>query len=227
MYIDSRKASLVSKILVMAAAGVGIYLNSGLPQGGPEPRMFVYFTIISILFCFVYFIVAVVYGAKKLKEPGGAPPATVLPHFKGAFMMAIMVTFIIYHFVLAPEHFAMDASNTLGASNIIVHYIVTFAVWADWALFDKKGVFRPFDPLIWALVPLCYLFFCLIRAEVSDALLMNGSRYPYFFIDADVLGVAGVFVNVLLFAAFFMALGYGLYFLDRGLGRLAAKGRSR
>ncbi len=132
--------------------------------------------------------------------------------------MAIFVTFLIYQFLLIPYHFSMDGGHSFRWSNTLIHHIVPLMMVADWALFDKKGSFRIRDPFIWCSVPLAYFLFCLIRAEVGPVLQLVDSRYPYFFIDVDALGGLQVFWNVLLFAAFYIGVGFAFYWIDRKLG---------
>ncbi len=221
MAIKNRAVSLAFKIALCAVCFYGLYLNSGIPRGNFKPTMFIFFTILSVLLCFIYSIVSIVKTARDIKGGGPRGTTTVLPRFKGAFIIALLVTFLIYHFLLRELFFTMNLAGEYKNADIFVHYLAPFMLLADWLLFDKKGAFRPYDPVIWAVVPLAYLFFALIRAQVGGLIPGIDSFYPYFFIDVDVYGPQQVFLNVLLFSAFYVGVGYLLFGLDRLLVKYA------
>ena len=110
--------------------------------------------------------------------------------------------------------------NGSEASNLTVHLVVPLMAVADWLLFDRKGSIRPFDPVRWLALPLYYLVFALVAAPLG-ATYRGGARYPYFFIDANLIGWSGVAVNVVLVGVAFLALGYAVFAVDRLLGRLS------
>lgn len=207
MCIYNKRISLIYKIAVAGVSGFGLYLTSGLRAGAFNPFMLNFFTILANYAVFTYFIVAAVFCARGKSAP--------LPCLKGAITMAVLATFLIYQFVLVPYH----SVGYFRWENAIVHQIVPLMVLADWALFDLKGRYRAVDPLIWCGLPLAYLGFCLVRAEVGPVLMLVNSRYPYFFIDVDALGIAGVALNTLIFLVCYIALGYALFAVDNALGR--------
>lgn len=131
---------------------------------------------------------------------------------------------LVYHFVLAPQLFAMQSEyRPFTPRDILIHYATPFCVIVDWLLFVPKGRYRWYHPLAWLLLPLEYLLFAMLRAEVGGP-LPGGGRYPYFFLDLDVLGWGRLQANVAVLAVAFAVLGYLGYGLDRLLGRVAAAG---
>lgn len=218
MCIYNQKISFIYKMSVAGVSGLGLYLTSGLRAGAFNPFMLNFFTILASYAVFIYFTVAAIYCALGFKE-SRAKSKALLPRLKGAITMAVLLTFLIYQFVLVPYH----QVGYFRWENAIVHQIVPLMVLADWALFDEKGNFHAVDPLLWCAVPLVYLVFCLIRAEVGPVLMLVNSRYPYFFIDADALGVAGVALNALIFLICYTALGYALYAADNAMHKYAKK----
>ncbi|MEG0378423.1 MAG: Pr6Pr family membrane protein, partial [Eubacterium sp.] len=151
-----------------------------------------------------------------LKKEGLHGSTNPMLRFKGAITMMITVTFLIYHFLLAPRAFSMNSDyNFWAPANLLVHYFTPLMVILDWLIFDKKNAYRPYDPLLWLAIPLLYLIFILIRAQLGGPITAAGSYYPYFFLDVDVLSWIGVLKWVLLIAVFFALLGYIIYFIDK------------
>lgn len=216
MTIYNRKAALIFRVLLVIGCFTGLYLNSGLTQGVFSFKAFVYYTIMSNLVCMIYFLVLTVQTAFDLKNKGCYGITALAPRLKGAFTMMITATFLIYHFILAPRAFTMDTGYAFwSASNLLVHYFTPFMVILDWLLFGPRGSFRILDPLRWLVIPFIYLVFVVIRAQVGEPITLLGSRYPYFFIDFDALGIGGVLPWIGIIAIFFVVLGYLIFVVDR------------
>ncbi|OEJ15352.1 hypothetical protein BFL38_13745 [Brachyspira hampsonii] len=163
-----------------------------------------YFTYQSNILVIIYFILDILNIIKK-KE-------TFYPRFKGAVTMSITVTFLVYHFLLSPT-----ADKYIGFAyirNVIVHYIVPVMTIFDYIIFDKKGIYKVIDPILWLIIPILYFVFILIRARVGSP-FSDGSYYPYFFVDIDKYGLKTVLRNVFFITLFFAFLGYIEYFIDR------------
>lgn len=221
MYIRSRRASAVFKLVAALVTLLGLCRNTGVFKGAFEPGKFLYFTILSNAFCMVVFLLE---ALRDIRPDGEARSVrTGSMRLKGAAVMAIMTTMLIYWLLLARIHFAMEEKPD-PLANLLVHLIVPLLMIADWALFDPKGRVRAVDPLWWTLTPLGYYVFTVI-ASLLGAQYMEGGRYPYFFIDATVLGWGRTLLNVALVAAGFIAMGYAFRTLDSWLGRQSARGQ--
>ena len=222
MYAKSTRLSLGFKLVAAVASAYGLYLNSGLPAGAFKPTMFLYFTIQSNVLCLLSFLLGVWRCARHLTQgrQGECPPANML--WKGAAIMAITTTLLIYWLVLAKVDFRMEA-ETNPLSNLTVHLYTPMLMLLDWLLFDRKGSLRRRYPFQWALVPVAYYAFTLV-ASALGARYMGDARYPYFFIDPDVIGWGHVALNVVLVALGFIAMGYLLLGLDGLLRRIDAPG---
>ena len=110
-------------------------------------------------------------------------------------------------------------------SNYAVHLIVPLFAIFDWILFTEHGKVSYKQSLIFLAYPLLYLVFILIRAEVGGKLL-TGSRYPYPFIDFDVIGIGyGILVVIGLLLAFTL-LGLFYVFLDKKLAMITKEKES-
>lgn len=199
MLIRSTKIQQCYRVLLILIGIVGITINTEL-----RPVMFFYYTTLSNLLCIGYFIIRL-----KNKE-------TVRhPDIKGAVTLAITVTMLIYWGILAPHSF--DIHNNIElAGTLMVHLIVPSMVILDWILFDQKGQFSKKAPLYWLAIPLVYYVFAVIAAHFK-VVYSNGTHYPYFFINAELIGWQMVFYFVIALILFFLAFGYLLYFLDKKL----------
>ncbi|MDR0670994.1 MAG: Pr6Pr family membrane protein [Oscillospiraceae bacterium] len=214
MYIKSRVASLVYKIAATAVTLGGLLLIFGVPNTF-NLSLIKYYTVLSNLLCLALLSASAAHVAVQMKRSGSHGAATYRPCCKGAVTIAITLTLLVYQFMLADTPFSMTEG---GAGNIFVHLLTPVLVILDWLLFDEKGHYRASDPLRWAIIPLCYLLYALIAAPLGVTYL-GGSRYPYFFVDIDLIGVGGVARYVLAVTVVFMVLGYIMVGLDRWMGR--------
>ncbi|WP_179139825.1 Pr6Pr family membrane protein, partial [Brachyspira hyodysenteriae] len=92
----------------------------------------------------------------------------------------------------------------------------------DYIIFDKKGIYKIVDPLLWLIIPFVYFAFILIRARIGSP-FSDGSYYPYFFVDIDKYGLKTVLRNVFFITLFFDFLGYIEYFIDRFFNKVISK----
>ncbi len=77
-------------------------------------------------------------------------------------------------------------------------------------LFCPKRAFRWHDPIIWAAVPITYVIAMLIRAEIGGTIIGLNSRFPYFFLDIDAIGWAGMLGYSAVISLIFVAIGIGM-----------------
>lgn len=188
-------------------AGTALSLQLGLSlrlvhaQGGTAIDALViflgYFTILSNLF------VALTAGAVAL-----APDSRLAsPMLRGCATTAIVVVGLGYHLLLRQ---IWDPQGWQWVADNLLHYAVPIVALAHWLWFPPQVRLPKRAPLLWALYPVAYLAYALVRGEWIDA-------YPYPFIDVPSLGYPRVLVN---------AAGLMLVFLAAGaLLRLAARRR--
>jgi hypothetical protein len=217
MFIKSKWAALIYRLILVGLCACGIILTVSSSTVGGLWDMLSYYTIQSNIIVLLFFVGLIIYSLCHRNQP--LPPKYYT--IKGAVMTCITLTLLIYHFVLLPTLFAMStgAEYATSPSNALVHYVTPLLAIADWLLFDRKGSFRKLDPLFWTIIPWAYLGFSLIRAQFAT-FSYSGSHYPYFFIDIDLYGIPQVILNVLIIAVGYVALGYIILLIDRGLAKL-------
>ncbi|MDR1157537.1 MAG: Pr6Pr family membrane protein [Oscillospiraceae bacterium] len=216
MYIKSRVVSLAYKITAMAVCLAGVLLIFGFPNA-LNLSTIKYYTVQSNLLCLVFLTVSVIQAIVQMKRGGLYGAVTYMPRCKGAVVIAITLTLLVYQFMLTDTPFSMTEG---GAGNFFVHFLTPVLMILDWLLFDEKGHYRVSDPLWWTVIPLCYLAYALVAAPIGVTYI-GGSRYPYFFLDIDVIGVTGVVRYVLMITVVFLVLGYLIFGLDKWMGRQA------
>lgn len=212
---------LILRIAYCAVASFGILVTL-LRMTDPLVGL-AYYTIQSNVIGLGVMILAVIRGLRRPADPG-----RLLSLLKPAASALLVVTFLVYHFMLSPtispDYFATSAG---WASNLAVHYLCPLWITADFFLFDLRGMIRKTDPLLWAAYPLFYLILVNVLAWAGVTYEFDGnvSRYPYFFINPDVMpgGWAGVALAVLALIVSFLLLFYGFYFLDRHLAKHSRK----
>lgn len=225
MYIKNKYISLTYKIIAICFAILGQILTLDLPNGNFKPSQFLFYTNQSNILCLLYFIGAAFFVYKSIKEDGKYGEATYAIKTKGAVVMAITVTMLIYWFMLDGELTSMDIENSDVITNLwpitnyVVHLIVPLLTIFDWMLFDAKGKFEALDPIRWLYIPLFYYIFALIVAQTGYRFYDN-SRYAYFFIDPDIVGYTGVIQYVIILIIGFLLLGYLIFVLDKLFAKL-------
>lgn len=207
MYIRNRGLSIVFKLILIFAGIMGLLGQFGILDGVFKPGMLKYFTILSNILCILYFTADVIYIIKG----HGCKKTTWCPALKGIAMMGITITMLVAHFILKMG-FSMGSAS--GLSLLAVHYIVPLMTIADWLLFDEKGSISIISPFIWTAFPLAYFAYSMIAAQVLNGMEYI-TRYPYPFINVDLLGWSKVLHTVLILTAFFIALGYFYYAVDK------------
>ncbi|MCK8617392.1 Pr6Pr family membrane protein [Fructobacillus sp. M158] len=200
--MNHKKQIFTYRLCLVLIGLVGVAINTEL-----KPAMFLYYTTLSNVLCIVYFAFALTQSGKALNQ-----------NLKGAVTLAITVTMLIYWGVLAPYSFHMT-STLAYCGTYMVHLIVPLMTIFDWFFFDQKGRFSKKAPLYWLLIPLVYYGFTVIAAQFQIVYPLTGKHYPYFFIDANMIGWGMVAAYVLGLTLFFLFFGYGFYWLDKKLAK--------
>ena len=215
MYIDNKRFSFFFKLLIVLMGTYGLYKACFFNKVSLEEH-FSYYTNLSNLICVIYFLIIIVRTVivKKID--------TKYYGLKGAVVVMIAVTGLVYNFILRP--FMSDVEGVMDLhsfSNYIVHLIIPVMVILDWLLFDKKGNLKSKYSIYWLVIPFMYWIFICIRANFAKPFMYTGSKYPYFFIDIEEFGVGIVIVNVILAIAAILLLGFILCKIDNKLSKKA------
>ena len=216
--IKNRTAQLVYQTIYCTLALVGSVACLGIFDDIKLFRwdFYVYFTNLSNFLCFGVMLVALIQTIKRKED--GYVTATPLLKFIG--MLGILLTFLVFNFVLAG---AADRNPQLNwrIGSICFHVVLPLMYIADWFLFyeRKKTTWR--YPIASISFPLGYAIFLLIHAAIlgfdTSILTPTGTTliYPYFFVNLETQGVPGVLMWIAILSVAFVAMGFGFYGLDR------------
>lgn len=186
-------------------------LQYGLMLGGATDKsvgeltlnFFSYFTILSNILV-----------ALALTAPAVAPNSrigrwTLSEGVRAAVAMFIVVVGVVYHFLLAgvwePQGWAL-------VGNSLLHYVMPIAFVVDWLAFTPKGRLRWIDPAKWLVPVLIYGGWTLAHGWLSG-------WWPYWFVDADKLGLGKVAIHFAGLLVFFLIVGLIVVAIDRTFGR--------
>jgi hypothetical protein len=217
MRVNSTVLSVIFKSMLVLIGIAGLLVVFGVFDGTFNIGVLNYFTTLSNLLCVVYFSADIVHVIKNRRAE---EITTWRPALKGIAMMGVTITMLVSHFILG---MGFSMGDRMGLSLLAVHYVVPILTILDWLLFDKKGQISAAAPLTWAIAPLVYFAYAMIAARIGDG-IGSHSRYPYPFIDVDVLGWGKVLSTVFVLVIGFIVLGYGFYFVDRMLKPRPARG---
>lgn len=144
---------------------------------------------------------------------------------KGAIVITIVITALVYRVALAPNGFQMDSLeksiNNKIVADFMVHTLSPLLVLFDYILFDEKGRFKKYYPVIWLILPLNYVIYVYTYSFLGGQFYgIGGSRkYAYFFLDYEVLGLTGVMKWIIVISIFIMIISYVLVFFDYLMGK--------
>ena len=177
---------------------------------------YVYFTNLSNFLCLGVMVVALIQTIKR-KEDGFV---TALPLLKFIGMLGILLTFLVFNFVLAGAE-GREPQLNWRIGSICFHVVLPVMFIADWFLFyeRKKTTWR--YPIASISFPLGYAIFLLIHAAIlgfdTSILTPTGGTliYPYFFVNLETQGIPGVLMWIAILSVAFVAMGFAFYGLDR------------
>lgn len=212
MYIHSRTASLAWKIALAAICTFNMLQQLGVFGLSLDIKFVYFFTNVSNIAVALYFWcdIAAILRGRDAHEPWA-------PKFKYMVMLGITVTCLVAHFMLEGGY--VFQNGKFQPHMLIAHYIVPIATILDWLLFDKKGHISWTDPLIWPVYPLVYLAYACFLVLGLGVRCSEDNRWPYPFLNVDVLGVPTVLGICVGLVVAFIVLGYGYALIDHQLAK--------
>ncbi|MGU8655084.1 Pr6Pr family membrane protein [Clostridium perfringens] len=213
MFIKNKLISVLYKLIIIIICSYGIFIEIGIFDGKVNFKIFNYFTIWSNILVLLYLICSIVW---IIKYNNTKKNNTFLPSLKGAITLNIVITFLVYNFILTKSNFDMKIANSYNMfiANKIVHYIVPVMMILDYLLFDNKGEYKKIYPVYWISIPYIYLFYVFIMIKLGNDVGIN-SKYPYPFLNIELLGNSKVFISIIYFNIAFILLGYLIFILDK------------
>ena len=151
---------------------------------------------------------------------------SALPLLKFIGVLSILLTFVVFNFVIAKES-TRDPVLNYKINSVTFHVILPIMYITDWILFYEKKKVKITYPLISVVFPLIYGIFIFIHAALYrfDTSVLNyfGTGpfiYPYFFLNIETYGVGGVCLWMLGLGAVFIGVDFIFFGIDRLFSKL-------
>jgi hypothetical protein len=206
--IKNRTAQLIFQTAFCTLGIIGIMASLGFFDYEFRADFFVHFTNLSNYICIGIMFAELIQTAKKKEDSY----TTVLPTLKFMGVLMILLTFIVFNFLLAPTR---EMHLNFKVASIVLHVILPIMYVTDWFLFYERGKVKAYMPLLSMSVPLIYVIFVYIRAWILDFNAEIPYIYPYFFLNLDELGVIGVIKWIGILSIVFIVIGYIIFGLDK------------
>ena len=212
--IKNRTAQLIFQSFFCALGLVGIAASFGIFDDVLNPRwdFYVHFTNLSNYLCIGIVIAELVQTARKKTDSY----VSTAPFLKFIGVLAILLTFLVFNFLLAGQPDRDPQANWRVAS-ICFHVILPIMYVFDWLLFYEHKKVRWFYPIASVIFPLLYVVFVYVRAAILNFDPEVPYIYPYFFLNLETQGIGGVAKWVVILFAGFIALGYIFYGMDKAV----------
>ena len=215
----NRTAQLIYQSFYCALGLVGIVASFGIFDDYTMFRwdFYVHFTNLSNYLCIGIMAAQLVQTAKKKDDSY----VTVAPLLKFIGVLAILLTFVVFNALLAG---AADRDPQLNwrIGSLLCHVLLPILFVGDWVLFREHGKVKWYYPIASAGFPLAYVVFIFVQAAIlkfDTSILIPGTTtpliYPYFFVNLETQGVAGVAKWTVLLLVAFMVVGFVFYGIDR------------
>ena len=217
--IKNRTAQLIFQTIYVTLGLVGFVACLGIFDDISMIRwdFYVHFTNLSNFLCIGVMLASLIQTAKKKEDSY----VTTAPLLKFVGMLGILLTFLVFNILLAG---AADRDPQLNwrIGSLIFHVVLPILYIADWFLFYERKKCKWYYPIASIGFPLIYVTFIFIQAAIlgfDTSILIPGSKtpliYPYFFVNLETQGVAGVARWIVILLVAFIAVGFVFFGIDK------------
>ena len=215
--IKNRTAQLIFQTIYCTLGFVGIVASFGIFDDINMFRwdFYVHFTNISNFLCIGVMVAALIQTANKKEDSF----VTTAPLLKFIGMLGILLTFLVFNIMLAGNR---DPQLNWRIGSLTFHVVLPVMYIAHWFLFYERRKCKWYYPVASIGFPLAYLVFIFIQAAImkfDSSLLIPGTTtpliYPYFFVNLETQGVAGVAKWVVILLSAFVLVGFVFFGLDK------------
>ena len=214
--IKNRICQLMFQTVFCTLGILGIVASLGTFNYSWRGDFYVHFTNLSNYLCIGVVLAELIQTVKKQEDSY----VDRLPLLKFIGVLAILLTFIVFNFILAGDR---EMYLNFQINSVLFHIILPILYVVDWFLFYERGKVKITYPLLSTIFPIVYVIFIFIRAWILKFDPTVPYIYPYFFLDLDKLGTIGVIKWVILLALGFVIVGFIFYGIDRILSKNTKK----
>lgn len=213
--IRNRTAQLVFLTMACTLGLLGIVASFGLFNYKLRWDFYIHFTNISNYFCVGVLFAELIQTIRKK----GNSYVTACPLLKFMGLLAILLTFLVFNIMLAPTR---AAHLNFTVNSIVFHVLIPIIYIADWFLFYERKNVKWTYPIYSIFFPLIYVIFVYIHAALlgfDSSIKVSGGTtsliYPYFFLNLETQGVAGVAKWIIILLIAFVAVGFLFFAVDK------------
>ena len=210
--IKNRTFQLMFQTAFCTLGFLGIIASFGTFNYSWRGDFYVHFTNLSNYLCFGVVLAELIQTVKKKEDSY----VDKLPLLKFIGVLAILLTFIVFNFILAGDR---EMYLNFQINSVLFHIILPILYVLDWFLFYERGKVKITYPVYSTIFPIVYVIFIFIRAWILNFDPTVPYIYPYFFLNLDKLGVMGVIKWVILLALGFVVVGFLFYGIDKALSK--------
>lgn len=182
MPIRNRLISLLYRVVAFA---VSVFTLVSLFAEGPGWSTLCFFGAeVNLVICIFLGFVIVFNLIDLIKHGVSGMPAGPNMAFSLSLCTMAVLTSIVYFSVIGPRD-----GFVFSLSSILSRIVMPVLLLTEWILFEEKGTVHWWDPFYWLIYPIFYGTFMLLRPIIwTNAWLINGSIYPYYFLNYSALG---------------------------------------
>ena len=205
--IKNKSIQLVYQSVYCTLAFLAILSSVGAFDYSFKSDFYIYYTNLSNYFCFFVMFMELLQTMKKRKNSY----VTFNPLLKFVGVICILLTGLVFNCVLYSTCSKEFNSNIF---NIMFHKILPVMFVLDYILFYKRRGSKWYFPVVAIVSSFLYVAFIFLRAFILG-FNTKYLLYPYFFLDINTIGVAGVLKWLLYLSVPFVVIVYFVYFMDK------------
>lgn len=216
MYIGYKPLAVFWRMIIALLGTVALFFNFILNAKIQVIQLEYFYNLITIFTVIYYYVLSFWQINNTHKEK-----TCLVPWLKGAITVSSAGVVLVSFFFL--NNLTIPLWNTYFIANVM-HYVIPIMVIADWLLFDKKGSFKPFFPILWTIPSALYTAYVYISVLVMNRPvgsetkfcypISNCGSYPYPFFNINANGIINTVAKLLLLAVILISIGYIMYGID-------------
>ena len=206
--IKNRTIQMIYQTVFCTLGVLGIIASLGVFDYTFRSDFFVHFTNLSNYLCIGVMFAELTQTIKKKEDSH----VTTAPKTKFIGVLAILLTFLVFNVMLAPTR---EIELNFKVNSVLFHIILPIMYILDWFLFYERRQVKWQYPLLSIVFPLAYVIFIYIRAWILEFDASVPYIYPYFFLNLDTQGIAGVGKWIVILLLGFITIGFAFFGLDR------------
>ena len=189
----NKKLIFIFQLIIVIISALSIYLNIKLFH---DVSGFLYYTILSNIFCFLFYLIAVVLKIiKKFKKNN------IYYFSKGLLLLSMLCTMLMYNFFIGPTGQIGEYINHQLECNL-VHILVPILTLFEFILFEDKRVLKYKYLIFWGLTLILYGVIIILYSKLGG-LFLGGAKYPYFTFNVSQYGyLKCILINFIIFIAY-------------------------